>query len=372
MKGKKILFVTLAVIVTVLSGFFILLPDSESKTNEESAAAVNNEYQNAEEYDGLLEIASSLFSPLPEVIKGPADNPVTDEKVKLGRKLFHDPRLSVSGVISCNTCHNLAMYGSDNVEASIGHGFQVGVRNSPTVFNAGLHIAQFWDGRDATLEEQAKGPVLNPIEMAMPDEMLIIDRLRSIPGYSDLFNDAFEDEAETISFDNYAKAVAAFQRTLTTPSRFDDYLKGDIEALDEQEKRGLRTFIDKGCTACHSGPALGGEMFQKFGLFEPYKNENDLGRYEVTGEESDKFVFKVPSLRNINRTYPYFHDGAVWDIREAVSIMGRTQLGIELSEGEIEDIVVFFDSLTGDIPEHALRLPVLPPSTPDTPRPGIE
>jgi len=321
----------------------------------------------------LLNQAKNYFQPLPKQIPAPSDNPTTKEKVELGKKLYYDPRLSLSGVISCNTCHNLATCGVDGVETSLGHKFQTGGKNAPTVLNAGFHIAQFWDGRAKDLEEQAKGPILNPVEMSMPNPEIVIARLKSIDAYVAEFKKAFPQDKDPVNYDNVAKAIAAFERTLVTPSRFDEFLKGNTKALTEKEKEGLKLFIEKGCASCHNGVAVGGGMFQKFGIVKPYpyQDPNDLGRYNVTKNEADKYVYKVPSLRNISRTYPYFHDGKVWDIREAVKIMGETQLGINLTEEEVDKIVAFLDSLTGKIPEDALKLPVLPPSSPKTPKPQI-
>ncbi|GIW48499.1 MAG: cytochrome-c peroxidase [Deltaproteobacteria bacterium] len=314
----------------------------------------------------LLKQAQIFFKPLPKEIPAPSDNPTTPQKVQLGKKLFFDPRLSLSGVISCNTCHNISTYGVDNLETSIGHGFQRGSRNAPTVLNAGLHIAQFWDGRAKDLEEQAKGPILNPVEMAMPDEKSVVERIKSIPEYVDEFKKAFGGSQEPITYDNIARAIAAFERTLVTPSRFDRFLNGDTSALTEKEKEGLKLFISKGCVSCHNGIGVGGGMYQKFGIVKPYPYQKDLGRYEITKKEEDRYVFKVPSLRNVTRTYPYFHDGKVWNIKEAVRIMGEVQLGITLSEDEVDKIVAFLDSLTGEIPKEALEIPVLPPATTDT------
>lgn len=321
----------------------------------------------------LLKQARNYFKPLPKQIPSPADNPITKEKVELGKKLYYDPRLSLSGVISCNTCHNIATYGVDGVETSLGHKFQTGGKNAPTVLNAGFHIAQFWDGRAKTLEDQAKGPILADVEMAMPNPELVIERLKTIEGYVNEFKKAFPKDKDPITYDNVAKAIASFERTLVTPSRFDDFLNGNTKALTQKEKEGLKLFMEKGCASCHNGVAIGGEMFQKFGIVKPYKYQdpNDLGRYNVTKNEADKYVYKVPSLRNVTRTYPYFHDGKVWDIREAVKIMGETQLGIELTDEEIDKIVAFLDSTTGKIPEDALKMPVLPPSSPKTPKPQI-
>jgi cytochrome c peroxidase len=319
----------------------------------------------------LLKKAQQFFKPLPKEMPAPPDNPTTKEKVELGKKLYYDPRLSLSGVISCNTCHNLATYGVDNVPTSLGHKFLTGGRNAPTVLNAGFHIAQFWDGRAKTLEDQAKGPILAHVEMAMPNPEFVVLKLKTIPGYVEEFKKAFPNEKDPITYDNVAKAIAAFERTLVTPSRFDKFLKGDTKALTKKEKEGLRLFIDKGCAGCHNGVAVGGGMFTKFGIVKPYPTA-DLGRYRVTKKEEDKFVFKVPSLRNIAMTYPYFHDGEVWDLRDAVRIMGETQLGIKLTDKEIDAIVAFLNSLTGDVPEEARTLPILPPSTPETPKPKAD
>jgi cytochrome c peroxidase len=320
----------------------------------------------------LLTQAKKYFKPLPKEIPAPSSNPTTPQKVQLGKKLFFDPRISLSGVISCNTCHNLSTYGADNLETSLGHKFFTGGRNAPTVLNAGFHIAQFWDGRAKDLEEQAKGPVLNPLEMGMPNPEIVIKRLNTIPQYVEEFEEVFKEDPNPVNYDNFAKAVAAFERTLVTPSRFDKFLYGDTDALTKEKKEGLQLFISKGCIACHNGVAIGGGMYRKFGVVKPYTYQKDLGRYEITKKEEDKYVFKVPSLRNITRTYPYFHDGKIWDIKEAVKTMGEVQLGIPLKEEEIDKIVAFLDSLTGTIPEDALRLPVLPPSTSDTPKPTIE
>ncbi|WP_457625328.1 cytochrome-c peroxidase [Persephonella sp.] len=318
----------------------------------------------------LLNKAKNYFKPLPKEIPAPKDNPTTPEKVELGKKLYYDPRLSLSGVISCNTCHNLATYGVDGVETALGHEFKTGGRNSPTVLNAGFHIAQFWDGRAKTLEDQAKGPILAHVEMAMPNPEFVVLKLQTIPGYVKEFKKVFGG-SNPITYDNIAKAIAAFERTLVTPSRFDKFLNGDTNALTKKEKEGLKLFIDKGCASCHNGVAVGGEMFAKFGIVKPYPTP-DLGRYKVTKKEEDRYVFKVPSLRNIEMTYPYFHDGSVWDLKEAVRIMGETQLGIKLSHDEIDKIVAFLKSLTGEIPESARTVPVLPASSKDTPKPKLK
>ena len=322
----------------------------------------------------LLKKAKLYFKPLPKEIPAPAYNPTTPEKVELGKKLYFDPRLSLSGVISCNTCHNLSTYGVDGVETSLGHKFLTGGRNAPTVLNAGFQFRQFWDGRAKDLEEQAKGPILNPVEMDMPNPELVISRLKTIKEYVKEFKKAFPNDKEPVNYDNVAKAIAAFERTLVTPSRFDEFLKGNTNALTKKEKEGLKLFMEKGCASCHQGVALGGTTYQKMGIVKPYPSAligEDLGRYNVTKKEEDKYVFKVPILRNVTRTYPYFSKGKIWDIKEAVKIMAEYQLGVNLTDDEVDKIVAFLDSLTGEIPKEALQLPVLPPSAPNTPKPQL-
>ncbi|MDQ7007062.1 MAG: cytochrome-c peroxidase [Acidobacteriota bacterium] len=309
----------------------------------------------------------AMFQPLPEVMES-ATNPITDEKINLGRKLYYDTRLSKNQDISCNTCHLLDQWGVDGKPTSAGHGGQLGPRNSPTVYNAAGHIAQFWDGREPDVEAQAKGPILNPVEMAMPSEEAVVRVLKSIPGYVEEFAAAFPGEDDPVTYDNLAKAIGAFERKLVTPSRFDAYLKGDGGALTATERRGLDKFIEVGCTTCHMGPYLGGNLFQKMGLVEPYPTE-DEGRFAVTGNEAEKFFFKVPSLRNVEKTGPYMHDGSLESLDEVVAIMGRYQLGKTIKPDEVMDIVAFLKSLTGDLPMEYIAQPELPASGPDTPGP---
>lgn len=286
--------------------------------------------------------------------------------VELGKKLFFDPRLSRSGAISCNFCHNLSMGGSDNLKTSIGHNWQQGPINSPTVLNSSLAIAQFWDGRAADLKEQAGGPIANPIEMASSHEVAV-GVLRSIPGYVAEFKKVYGSDG--IDIGRITGAIAAFEETLVTPdSRFDRWLKGDDKALDARELAGYVLFRDSGCVACHNGPAAGGTSFQKMGLVEPYVTANPAtGRAGVTGEDADRFNFKVPTLRNVELTYPYFHDGEAATLEQAVTIMGRLQLGRQFTEKETADIVAFLKTLTGKQP--AFELPHLPPSVNGTPKP---
>lgn len=345
---------------------------SQGQASSKPGAETNQKLALSPEDKLLWEKAKAVFAPLPERIPSPTGVSDSPEKVALGKQLFHDPRLSKSGAISCNSCHNLASGGVDNRSFSLGHGFQQGGRNAPTVLNAGLHTAQFWDLRAKDLTEQAKGPVLNPLEMAMPSEAEVVARLASIPGYRTGFRKAFPEAGEqALSYHNMAEAIAAFERTLVTPARFDQFLRGQGEALSAAEKKGLELFINKGCSACHSGVAVGGGMAQKFGVVKPYANLRDLGRYQQTRREEDKYVFKVPSLRNIAQTYPYFHDGAVWDLREAVKIMAEHQLGLSLEPAEVDALVTFLGSLSGELSPEARTLPVLPVSGPDTPRPAI-
>lgn len=287
-------------------------------------------------------------------------------EVELGKKLFFDPRLSKSGFISCNSCHNLSMGGTDNLPTSIGDHWQEGPINSPTVLNSSLNMAQFWDGRAADLKEQAGGPIANPAEMAS-SHVLAVQVLESIPGYVMEFKQVFGSDAITI--DQVTEAIAEFEKTLVTPnSRFDQWLLGDKTAITEQELAGYELFKASGCIACHNGSSLGGTSYQKMGVVEPYQTDNPAeGRSAVTGEDADRFKFKVPTLRNVELTYPYFHDGAANTLAEAVEIMGRIQLGRKFSEEENAKIVAFLKTLTGDQP--SFLLPILPPSVENTPRP---
>jgi cytochrome c peroxidase len=310
----------------------------------------------------------ALFLPLPTLMES-ASNPITLAKVNLGRKLYYDARLSKNHDVSCNTCHLLDKYGVDGLATSVGHLEQVGGRNAPTVYNAAGHIAQFWDGRSPDIEDQAKGPPLNPIEMAMPGEAAIVAVLNSIPGYVSLFAAAFPDDAEAITYDNMAKAIGAFERGLLTPTGFDDYLAGDNDALNELEIAGLTAFLDAGCGTCHAGPYVGGAMYQKLGLVKPWDLDEDQGRYDVTGEEADRQFFKVPSLRNIAETGPYFHAGSVKSLNEAVRLMADHQLGIPVTNEQVISIIAFLNSLTGDIDLAYIEPPELPESSELTPPP---
>ena len=313
----------------------------------------------------LFFFSSVLFAEEPiKPIKAAA--PKDQGMVELGKMLFFDPRLSKSGFISCNSCHNLSMGGTDNIKTSIGHNWQAGPINSPTVLNSTLSLAQFWDGRAKGLKEQAGGPIANPGEMAFTHK-LAVDVLHSIPQYRGRFKQVFG--AEEISIDMVTDAIAAFEETLVTPdSRFDQWLKGKKKAINQAELEGYKLFKESGCVSCHYGEAVGGSSFQKMGVIAPYKTASKAeGRKGVTGKDIDRLVFKVPTLRNIELTYPYFHDGAVATLEEAVNKMGQLQLGVDFSIEENTKIVAFLKTLTGKQPD--FKLPALPPSVNETPRP---
>jgi cytochrome c peroxidase len=302
--------------------------------------------------------AGAVLGVLPADAPNPA-NPFTPEKIDLGRMLYYETRMSINGKLSCNSCHDLARFGVDNEPTSPGHEGKRGDRNSPTVYNAALHVSQFWDGRAADVEEQAKGPVLNPIEMGMPDADYVVKILRGIDGYAPLFRAAFPADEDPIDYDNVARAIGAFERKLMTPSRFDDFLGGQLDVLSDAEVAGLEKFLDAGCTSCHMGATAGGLIYQKLGLIHPYET-GDPGRYGVTQNEADRAVFKVPSLRNIEKTGPYFHDGSVATLAEAVDRMAWHQLGRKLSSEDVQSIVAFLGSLTGRIDESFIAKPELP------------
>jgi cytochrome c peroxidase len=278
-----------------------------------------------------------MFQPLPESVPSSA-NPSTEEKTYLGRMLYYEPRLSKSQEISCNTCHLLDKYGADGQATSDGHKGMKGDRNSPTVYNAAGHFVQFWDGRAADVEEQAKGPIMNPVEMAMPSQKQVLAVLKSMPEYVDSFKRAFPGEKDPINYENMAKAIGAFERKLITPSRWDKFLRGDSQALTNEEKAGFNLFMETGCQACHSGVYLGGSMYQKLGLVKAWPETSDPGREKVTKNESDRMLFKVPGLRNIAETNPYYHNGKVQTLEEAVSGMAEYQLGKTLNKTPKPDL----------------------------------
>jgi len=322
--------------------------------------------------DTLMDRAKELFKPIPAKPPAIADNPVTAEKVVLGRMLYFEPRLSSSQLISCNTCHNLGMGGDDNLETSIGHGWAKGPRNAPTVLNSVFNIAQFWDGRAKDLKEQAKGPVQAGVEMNnRPD--VVVATLKSIPEYVEMFRKAFPQDKDPVTFDNMAKAIEAFEATLLTPDApFDRYLRGDGKALTDKQKKGLALFIDKGCAGCHNGINIGGHDYFPFGVVEKPGADvlppEDKGRFKVTRTADDEYVFRAAPLRNVALTAPYFHSGKVWNLKQAVAIMGDAQLGKgTLSEDDVDAITAFLESLTGKQPQ--VVYPILPPRTDATPLP---
>jgi len=281
-------------------------------------------------------------------------------QVDLGRKLYFDKRLSKNGTQACNSCHPLDRWGSDGQSTSPGAEGTLGTRNSPTVYHAAGYFAQFWDGRALNVEEQAKGPLTNPVEMGLKDGAQVERIIKGIEGYKPLFAAAFPGEIQPITYDNVGKAIGMFERGLVTPSRWDKYLKGDKSALTAQEVEGLRVFTNVGCMVCHTGEFVGGTMYEKVGAVEPWPNQKDEGRFAVTKDERDRMVFKVPTLRNIEKTAPYFHDGSAKNLREAVQMMGRHQLGLELGEEEVTSITTWLASLTGELPADYIKEPALP------------
>ena len=289
--------------------------------------------------------ALELLAPIPDKMPGAEKD--TPDRVSLGQKLFFEKKLSMNQSQSCNSCHSVeaGKGGVDNEPTSPGAFGKRGGRNSPTVLNAGFHVAQFWDGRAETLEDQAKGPVLNPVEMAMPSPEIVLERLNADPSYVAGFKKAFPGESAPVNYDNFARAVAAFERTLVTHDRFDDFLKGDDQALSVKERAGLQQFLSVGCTTCHFGPLLGGNNYKKVGIVNVYETD-DKGRIAVTKEEYDELVFKVPSLRNITLTAPYFHDGKQATLPETVKKMAWLQLGLELKPEQVDELTAFLGALT--------------------------
>ncbi len=342
----------------IISGFAVLLvtascaPTPQVEKKSEPAETLKTEVPKPRVGEPVSPISAATVSNV--------------DLVELGKKLFFDPRLSKSGFISCNSCHNLSMGGSDNLKSSIGHKWNKGPINSPTVLNSSMNLAQFWDGRAKDLKEQAGGPIANPGEMAFTHE-LAVGVLQSIPGYVDEFKKVFGSVPITI--DQITQAIAAFEETLVTPdSRFDKWLLGDDNAITKDELEGYELFKSSGCTACHNGPALGGNSYQKMGVVEPYKASSKVeGRSAVTGKDADRFNFKVPTLRNVALTYPYFHDGEAATLAKAIDVMGQIQLGKKFTPEENAKMVAFMKTLTGKQP--VFEIPVLPPSSDDTPSP---
>jgi cytochrome c peroxidase len=312
----------------------------------------------------LISRASQIFGPLPPTM--PSDqNPITPAKVKLGRVLFYELRISIDGTVSCAKCHPISRYAADGLKKARGNNCKENPRNSPTIFNAASQISEHWIGNRTSVEDQAKQAVTGPPAFGMPSYESVENILKGMKGYVTLFQDAFPGEKDPVTIDNFAKAIGAFERTLVTPAPFDDFMKGNAGAMTEQQKKGLKTFLETGCMTCHFSPYVGGQMYQKFGVFEPYpkytKSEKiDEGRFAVTKNEADKYIFKVPVLRNVAMTPPYFHDGSVDKLDQAVWIMAKIQLGKDLSRQQAGDIAAFLASLTGRIPEDALVVPIAP------------
>ena len=310
-----------------------------------------------------------LVAPLPEGGIDDPSNALTPERISLGKMLFFDTRLSKNHDVSCNTCHLVQSYGVDHLKVSQGHRHQMGPRNAPSIYNAAGHFVQFWDGRSPSVEHQATQPLVNPKEMAANDKLLV-RTLASIPGYVAFFQQVFPKDPKPISVQNIGKSIGAFERMMTTPAPWDKFLRGADEALNNQQKRGLNTFISAGCLACHNGAYMGASMYQKVGVKKPWPNQQDLGRFMITKLDADKMMFKVPSLRNVTKTGPYFHDGSVSDLKVAIQMMGEYQVGKMLSTAEVDDIAAFLDALTGELPSgDLLSMPALPQSSPSTPKP---
>ncbi len=308
--------------------------------------------------------AQQLFKPLPKLMNSD-QNPITAEKVRLGNMLFYESRISIDGTVSCAKCHPMSLYAADGLRTAIGNHCKENPRNAPTLFNAADQISQHWIGNRTSVEDQAKQSVIGPPAFGMVKYQDVEKRLKEYKDYVSLFKAAFPSDKEPVTVDNFAKAIGAFERTLVTPAPFDSYLKGDEKALTPMQRHGLKTFMDVGCMSCHSGTYVGGQMYQKFGIIEPYwkytkSEKTDEGRYAVTKAEADKYFFKVPVLRNVEKTPPYFHDGSIDTLEQAVLIMAKVQLGKDLTRQQTGEIVDFLKSLTGEIPDDALKIPVLP------------
>jgi cytochrome c peroxidase len=301
----------------------------------------------------------AMFAPLPARMDAPGQVP-SDAVIALGRTLYYETVLSDGHNVSCNSCHALNGYGADGRRVSFGHKGQEGSRNANTVYNAAGQVAQFWDGRALSVEEQAKGPILNPAEMGMPDTGAVLAHLRTSAKYRTAFAAAFPGESNPVTYDNVGRAIGAFERGLVTPSRWDAYLKGDTAALTVQEKRGAKTFVAAGCTTCHAGAFVGGQTFQKAGLLHPWPTTADSGRIAVTKSPGDRYVFKVPVLRNIEKTGPYFSDGSVGSLDSAIVLMSYYQLGVAPTDAQVKDIHAWLQTLTGEIPVKYVAEPPLP------------
>ncbi len=330
-----------------------------AKSNRGGQAAAARKTLPAVENAALTPAEQAMFGPLPARMDLP-NAPATEAQVALGRTLYYETVLSDGHDVSCNSCHALNGYGADGRRVSFGHKGQRGSRNAPTVYNAAAQIAQFWDGRAPTVEEQAKGPILNPAEMGMPDTAAVLQHLKTSSTYRAEFAAAYPGQANPINYDNLGRAIGAFERGLVTPSRWDRFLKGDTAALTAQEKRGVKTFVAAGCVSCHAGTYVGGQMFQKAGLVEPWPQSADSGRIAVTHAPADLHVFKVPTLRNVEMTGPYFSDGSVMSLDTAIVLMARHQLALSLSDAQVNDIHAWLRALTGEIPVDYVANPPLP------------
>jgi cytochrome c peroxidase len=314
--------------------------------------------------DSLQSQARQTFGTLPKVMES-EKNKITPAKVRLGKILYYEPRISVDGTVSCARCHPIGVYAADGLKKSIGNNCKVNIRNAPTVFNAAGQIAEHWIGNRTDVEDQVKQSVIGPLTFGMPSYAEVEKKLKEIKGYGPMFKEAFPMDKDPVNVDNFAKAIGAFERTLVTPSAFDNFLNGSKDALAEHQKQGLKIFMELGCSGCHSGVFVGGQAYRKFGIAEPYWNYMksdpiDEGRYEITKQESDKYVFKIPMLRNVEKTAPYFHDGSVESLEQAEWIMGKVQIESDLTKPQLEDIDAFLQSLTGRIPEDAMKVPILP------------
>jgi len=318
----------------------------------------------AAEDTALLKQAQGIFQPLPKDM-ATAEFPITRERVELGRSLFFDPRLTIDASMSCSSCHQPAFYGTDALPKPTGVKQRPHPRHVPTNLNAGTSFVIHWRGDRTNLEDQVFQALTSPITSGQPDEKAVFDRLARIPGYPPLFKAAFPDDPQPITLRNIATAIGAYERTLVTPSPFDAYLAGNQEALPPTAKAGLEKFINTGCVACHNGVGIGGGMYQKFGVVEDYwkatgSDPVDKGRFDVTKDPDDLYVFRVASLRNVAMTPPYFHDGSVATLPDAVKVMARVQLGVSLNDADTGDIVAFLQSLTGELPANFATAPVLP------------
>lgn len=339
------------ILVIIIILFWILLAAVE-------AAVLDGQDKN------LLSRVKSVLGPLPAAMTS-GKNPITPEKTRLGKLLFYETRISIDGAVSCARCHPISLYAADGLKKAIGNNCRGNPRNVPTVLNAAGQISEHWIGNRESVEDQAKQALTGAASFGMTSAAAVEKKLAGFEDYRRLFKRAFPADREPLTVANFALAVGAFERTLVTPSPFDAFIKGDETALAEEQRSGLEAFLETGCVNCHSGPYVGGGMYRKFGVFEPYwkytKSEQiDEGRSTVTKKESDRYVFKVPVLRNVEKTSPYFHDGSVDRLEDTVLVMGKTQLGKDLGRQQIDKIVAFFSSLTGEIPADALQVPLLP------------